>query len=196
MVYLHQQREETMKKTKIALALFTVTLLIQSAAKADDTTAQSQVLTGDQADACSAIICLSTGQPPSECTPSLQRYFSISYEKIEDTIQGREDFLSLCPSANSTPQMSALTQAIANGAGRCDAASLNQELAYYVADSSDYGHTEISSVLPSYCSAYLTNSYTQLSSITPTYYMPPPVQNCDGDNGCYTVQPPGYWVNP
>jgi hypothetical protein len=195
MVYLYQQREEIMKKTKLALALFTVTLLIQSAAKADDTAAQPQVLTGDQADACSAIICLSTGQPPSECSPSLQRYFSISYDEIEDTIQGREDFLSLCPTANSTPQMSALTQAIANGAGRCDATSLNQELAIYIPNWDGGSVMTISSVMPSYCTTYLTNSYTQLSSITPTYYLPPTVQQCD-ENGCYTVQPSGYWVNP
>jgi|WetSurMetagenome_2_1015567.scaffolds.fasta_scaffold232053_3 hypothetical protein len=180
-----------MKTINRTLSLFTVMLLIQNVVRADDTS----TLTGDQSDACSAIICLSTGQPPSECTPPLERYFSISYEDIEDTIQGREDFLSLCPSSNSTPEMAALTQAIANGAGRCDATSLNQELAT-TSCNGDNCTTTISASMPSYCSAYLTNSYTQLSSITPTYYMPPPVQNCDSDNGCYMVQPPGYWVNP
>ena len=36
--------------------------------------AQGQMLSGDEGSACEAILCLSTGGPPSECMPSLRKY--------------------------------------------------------------------------------------------------------------------------
>jgi hypothetical protein len=89
---------------------------IQAPASADE------ALTGDTRLACEAILCLSTGTRPGECSPSLHRYFSISHRKLSDTIRARGNFLKLCPVANQTPEMSLLVNAMANGAGRCDAA--------------------------------------------------------------------------
>ena len=43
--------------------------LFTAQAKADDT------LTGDTKLACEAILCLSTGSTPDECSPSLNHYF-------------------------------------------------------------------------------------------------------------------------
>ena len=111
------------------------------------TASAQEILTGDTRLACEAILCLATGTQPSECTPSLRRYFSISYRKLSDTIRGRVNFLNLCPVANQTPQMSALVNAQANGAGRCDAASLNAVLRSWTG--SDDGMVYVSNQMPS-----------------------------------------------
>ena len=89
---------------------------------------QGQMLEGDEGTACEAILCLSSGSSPSECMPSLRKYFSINLSKPWKTIQARINFLKLCPTSNATPQMGSLVEAIGNGAGRCDAATLNQTL--------------------------------------------------------------------
>lgn len=59
-----------------------------------------QVLTGDTRFACEALLCLASGQRPDECTPSLQRYFSIKLRKFNDTQGARSSFLNLCPASN------------------------------------------------------------------------------------------------
>ncbi|OQW86295.1 MAG: conjugal transfer protein TrbM [Rhodoferax ferrireducens] len=137
------------------------------------------VLTGDTRLACEALLCLASGTRPSECAPSLARYFSISARRWSDTLRGRINFLNLCPAGSQTPQMSSLVNAIANGAGRCDAASLNQELVMWNGNW-DSGNTYISNQLPDYCSAYINNGYTRLGDLTPKYVGDPM-------NG-------GYWV--
>lgn len=122
------------------------------------------VLTGDVALACEAILCLSTGSPPGECSPSLSRYFSIDYSDFSDTIKERINFLSLCPASNETPEMQALVNAIANGAGRCDAASLNATLVSYINfGMGGFGTGCISPDKPAYCAAYENHPYTDLS---------------------------------
>ena len=60
-----------------------------------------QVLTGDTRLACEAMLCLLSGQRPDECTPSLQRYFSIKLRKFNDTQRARSNFLNLCPASNA-----------------------------------------------------------------------------------------------
>mgnify|MGYP000845805693 FL=1 len=104
-------------KTKI-LTLLTASLLAPTIAAAEGG------LSGDTKLACEAILCLSSGTRPGECTPSLNRYFSISHKYLSDTIRGRLNFLNLCPANN--PGMAELKRAIANGAGRCDARELNR----------------------------------------------------------------------
>lgn len=104
---------------------FALTALLAVLGSTTTPASAQDVLTGDTRLACEAILCLSTGTQPSECAPSLRRYFSISHRRFSDTIRGRVNFLKLCPVANQTPQMQALVNAQANGAGRCDAQSLN-----------------------------------------------------------------------
>lgn len=130
--------------------------------------AGAQELTGDTRLACEALLCLASGTRPNECAPSLARYFSISFRNFSDTIRGRVNFLNLCPASNQTPQMSSLVSAIANGAGRCDAASLNTEMVIWNGNW-DSGYTTISNQLPNYCSAYISNAYANLGGITPKY---------------------------
>lgn len=92
-------------------------------------TAAQAEFTGDVKLACEAILCLSSGNTPSQCQPSLSRYFGIQKKKMSDTIEARLDFLNLCPTASHDDNMKNLVKAIANGAGRCDADYLNQVLA-------------------------------------------------------------------
>lgn len=142
--------------------------------------ADDGVLTGDTRLACEAILCLATGTQPSECTPSLQRYFSISYDKWKDTVQGRLDFLSMCPASSQNSNMKTLVNAMANGSGRCDAASLNGMM--MVMSGGDNPTFSISNVMPGYCSALVNNAYTDLAKTTPMYVGTPDTQ--------------GYWVPP
>lgn len=88
----------------------------------------SPLFEGDQKLACEAILCLSSGSRPNECTPSLQRYFSIRHKKPGKTIEARHDFLRQCPSAQQDDRMRALVAAMANAAGSCQAETLNLTL--------------------------------------------------------------------
>ncbi|MDG3066903.1 TrbM/KikA/MpfK family conjugal transfer protein [Thauera mechernichensis] len=126
-----------------------------------------EVLEGDTRLACEAILCLATGKPPHECQPSLQKYFSITAKKLSDTIKKRRNFLDLCPVANQTPEMSALVNAMSQGAGRCDASSLNATLRSWGGGDNDYVY--IANSMPSYCAAYTNHAYTDLQDTKPRY---------------------------
>jgi hypothetical protein len=93
---------------------------LQSTAKEND-----NLLTGDTRLACEAILCLSSPANPTECTPSLDRYFGITRKKASDTRKARRSFLNLCPSAKADDDMVSLTSSIAYAAGRCNANNLN-----------------------------------------------------------------------
>lgn len=131
--------------------------------------AQAEELSGDTRLACEAILCLATGTRPAECTPSLQRYFSISYRKLADTLYARLNFLNMCPVSSQTPEMQSLISAMANGAGRCDAQALNSTLGtwYWLGD----GHstTFISNRMPGYCTAYTSHAYTDFANTLPRF---------------------------
>jgi len=143
-----------------------------------------EVLTGDASLACQAILCLATGSPPNECMPALSRFYSINYQYWSDTLQGRINFLNQCPVANMTPSMRSLTNAMANGAGRCDAASLNSTLLFWVQGPghNSPGQTYIGNSTPDYCTAYTSHPYTDLSTLKPVYIGIP-------SRG-------GHWVSP
>lgn len=123
-------------------------------------------LTGDTKLACEALLCLSSSERPSECNPSLHRYFNISHKHLKDTLNARKAFLSLCPAVDDDKQMPSLVNAIANGAGRCDLAGLNQNAwqqchTRRVWDSNE-NTISCNPQLPSYCKAYYSHSYTNL----------------------------------
>ena len=125
------------------------------------------VFTGDVRLACEAILCLASGSRPSECTPSLRRYFSISYRKLNDTIRARANFLRLCPASEQTPEMQSLVSAMADGAGRCDAQSLN--LALFAWSGLDDSRTYIGNRMPGYCLVYTGHAYTSTGDLAPRY---------------------------
>lgn len=154
-------------------------VLLAVAVVAGPVMAQDGVLTGDQRLACEAVLCLASGTRPTECTPSLQRYFSISYSDFRDTIRGRVDFLRQCPASNQTAEMSSLVDAMGNGAGRCDSMSLNLTLrsARWVQAAADRSTlvppmvmvVYISDQMPGFCSAYLGHQYTFMGGAMPKY---------------------------
>lgn len=139
------------------------------------------VLEGDKRLACEAILCLSSGTRPSECAPSLSRYFGINMKKLSDTLEARRDFLSLCPASEDSKEMSDLVRAISQGAGRCDAAALNVALQTWRGGNDD-GGAIISNKRPGYCNVYAAHEYTAFDDGL-TLYVGTPV---DG----------GYWVEP
>lgn len=154
---------------------------------------QSEMLSGDEGTACEAIMCLSTGGPPSECASSLRKYFSINLSKPWKTIQARINFLKMCPTSNDSPQMGTLVEAIGNGAGRCDAASLNQTLRVWTGIDGQY---EISNQLPSYCADYYNHEYTDVEGTQPRYVDKFVVRTyTDNEGNVHTEYDGGYWVD-
>lgn len=144
-------------------------------AHSDDT-----FFTGDVRLSCEAVLCLSSGTRPSECSPSLKRYFSINHKKLSDTINARRDFLKICPASNQDDKMRTLVNDISNGAGRCDAASLNLSLMAWNWNSDE---RIISNKMPDYCSSYANNTYTDIN--TARYVGTP-------ENGGYWVESENY----
>lgn len=136
------------------------------------------ILTGDTKLACEAVLCLSSGNRPSECQESINRYFDITRKKWSDTKNARKDFLKLCPASSDTSQnMPVLVDNIVDGAGRCNADYLNKTLTKQVSklvcptgshhggSNGDSGcmqrwFTVIKDTKPSYCTAYSTNGFT------------------------------------
>lgn len=169
----HNWKEKTMKLKKMivsgALAVSAVTMTMPASAQ--------DVLTGDTRLACEALLCLASGTRPTECAPSISKYFSISYRRFTDTLKGRLNFLKLCPVSSQSPEMQSFVNAIAYGAGRCDAESLNAQMMVQGAEGTTI---YISSQLPDYCMAYIGNQYSNLGGTTPKYVGTP-------ERG-------GYWV--
>lgn len=147
------------------------------AAFADD------VMNGDTRLACEAVLCLSSGDRPSECAPSIKRYFSIRHKKMGDTLKARRNFLKMCPASSETAEMAGLTDAIAEGAGRCDAQELNRMMRYtklekvcehktkyslgrkYVVEDNcqTVKKTYIRPDKPGYCKAYFDHGWTTVA---------------------------------
>lgn len=148
-------------------------MIITSALIGSAVSAQT-LLDGDERLSCEAILCLSSGERPSECTPSLNRFFSISARDAWKKIEKRRDFLNICPAAHE-PNMPALVSAIAAGAGQCDAEFLNRNHTRLVTwyetvwvggdaetERKKRTRVEILSNKPSYCAIYEGHAYTNL----------------------------------
>ncbi len=117
-----------MKKIILTLALLALAL----PALAQELTLPSledTYLTGDTRLACEAILCLSSGTRPGECSKALARYFNITRRLFSDTLRARRSFLRLCPDSGA-PGMEGLTATLAKAAGRCTADILNRSTAY------------------------------------------------------------------
>jgi len=132
-----------MKRTLFSVGL--ALSVIGAPTQAADTSAG--VLGGTEGLACQALLCLSSGTRPSECSPSLSRYFDIRKSKPWKTIRARMNFLSLCPTSGATGN---LASAIASGAGYCD---MNSLLSTLNAPLDEGGQARTTSI-PSNCAAY------------------------------------------
>lgn len=160
------------------LVLFPLVLAGAMVATPTGANANDGMFTGDTRLACEAILCLATGTRPSECSPSLRRYFSINHRRLSDTLRARKNFLGMCPAANQDEGMQRLVNDIANGAGRCDAASLNaSNMAWRWSDDARV----IGNTAPGHCASYHGNPYTDLGSTAARYVGTP-------ERG-------GYWVD-
>lgn len=84
-------------------------------------------LGGIQGLACEAVLCLSTGNPPSECGSSLSKYFSIVLKYPHRTIRARKDFLNLCPSSTADAKMRSLTNSMVEATTYCDERHINEQ---------------------------------------------------------------------
>ena len=151
--------------------LSTLTVAAALTASASSTWAQSaqapnlSYFTGDTRLACEALLCLSSGQRPSECNPSLKKYFSLrkNHRRDKSTEQKRSEFLNMCPAASQDANMVALTNAIVHGAGNCDARTLNATLMrYHRSSRDDDGVAIISNQYPAHCVRYTGHAYTDL----------------------------------
>lgn len=133
--------------------------------------AGAEVLTGDTRLACEAILCLSSSKKPPECDPALDHYYSIKKRKLSDTLRARHNFLKLCPVSDQSPEMSELVAALANGAGQCDAQTLNRTLTVPAGWANDSGGsgTVVSNQMPRYCSTLAGHAYTDLDGELPRY---------------------------
>lgn len=108
-----------MMKQIFALAALSAALFSAAPAQAED------LYTGDTKLACEAILCLSASAGrPAECAPSINKYFSLKFKYMSDTLKARRGFLHLCPTS-SEPHMPEYINTLVNGGGRCDAAELN-----------------------------------------------------------------------
>jgi hypothetical protein len=137
--------------------------------------------TGDTKLSCEAMLCLSSGVRPGECSPALSRYFSITDEKKSKEIRKRLNFLNICPLVDPDQALTKLKSDIANGAGRCDTGSLNSSnreivsvytckignttTRNYLTDQPQYECEQrnisvVSEKLPTYCVSYINHQYT------------------------------------
>ncbi len=161
-----------MQPIRRLMALFVLTFLPSLAPAlatgVPGTAVPADILTGDTRLACEAILCLSSGTRPGECSASLSRYFGIQKKKLSDTLKARRNFLELCPASEDSQAMKDLVKAISQGAGRCDADSLNTALGAWIGDSSD-GRPFVSNQRPSYCSVYAAHEYTDFAGELPRY---------------------------
>jgi len=165
---------------------------LQAALDQANSQEKPQELGGDEGLACQAILCLSSATRPGECAKSLARYFGITDPKPWKIITKRINFLKMCPSSSDTPQMSSLVEAIGHGAGRCDAATLNQVNRTWIGD----GEYEISDVMPSYCDAYFNHEYTDINGLRPTFVARFVVStHTDWEGNTITEYGGGYWVD-
>lgn len=159
--------------------LFYIVALVAALGTSARANAQ-EVFAGDTRLACEAVLCLSSGVRPGECNSSLSRYFGIVKSTLTKTITARLNFLKLCPVSSQTPHMQSLVIALSQGAGRCDASSLNT----IMVRPSNVGKRIINNSLPPYCAAYLHHAYTDTSNL-PRYVGTP-------ERGGYWVEAPDY----
>lgn len=146
---------------------------------------QADELTGDTRLACEAILCLSSGEKPHECDPSIKRYFSIKARKWKDTVNARRNFLKLCPvgddGENDSEFRKLRDDILVNVSDPCDLNTLNSMVEYSEYQNYDcywdgdseickYG-VRISPKLPKSCQLLGSSKYT---NVKPKYV-------CDGN---------------
>ena len=154
---------------------------------------QPALFTGITRLACEALLCLSSGSHPAACAPALGYYFGLRklFRTDLSTLTKRLNFLNLCPSASADANMQSLTLAIAQGAGYCDAASLNRNTyettirvcpsrsgpMWWRYDDSDCTQQTVQAIdpaMPRHCTAYYQHGYVAPGDLKPPHYVGKP----------------------
>lgn len=164
-----------MKKPNLTLTGLIAIILLSHTAIANANA--NETLTGDTRTACEVILCLSSSQGKGikECKAPLRKYFRIKAKKWHNTLKKRRAFLDLCPAANESAKMSALTTAIQNQEYACDAATLNSRTESKIKWSKDEdNHRYIrlyktQSYLPKFCEALYNHEFTEYNIKRPQY---------------------------
>ena len=165
-------------RTKNLLPALALALCNIAQAQADQSP-DMELLTGDTRLACEAILCLSTGERPSECQPAIRRYFSIVRRTLGKTLGARRRFLNPGPPAKGDGCPPRLVNALVDGSGRCAPAALNGR--GWMPAGGDNGYY-ISNAMPASCQAYYDNAGLDVGSVRPIYVGQP-------ERG-------GRWVDP
>lgn len=146
-----------MKRSRIGAAVIAA-FTMQSPAYAADLASLgplASTLSGDERTACEVILCLSTGQRPSECSSPLSYFFSIKSSKRHKTIKKRMNFLKLCPDGGDVPN--SYRRVLATSGQTCDMRSL---LEYLNAPTAIYGGTPGTRRIPAHCHHYVAHEWT------------------------------------
>lgn len=158
-------------------------------------TALAGELTGDRRTACEVLLCLSSGQRPSECNAPLRKFYSIKAKRSWQTLKKRRDFLELCPADTGDTAENII---LADYKGmlasvnpdECKPEYLNNQFQninrdthikyyrnnYLTSDTIKNSYTRINPNMPSHCFTFINHEYTD-------YRMPK--YGCDGKY--YTV---------
>lgn len=132
------------------------------------------LLTGDTKLSCEAILCLSSSTRPSECSPSLNHYYSINAKKWSDTVKKRRNFLKLCPVGSADVDDLVFADLRDNllpnsDPRQCTAEYLNKqiEIEYernykFYKKLNSYKNYRINPNIPQQCNALYNHSYTAL----------------------------------
>lgn len=152
----------------------------------------AHALDGDAKLACEAILCLSSGEKPSECRPSLSKYFSLHASRHKSIFNVRKSFLSLCPKSDGNysdakkeiyenigedlnqnqQDLATLENTIASLPNDCTPESLNKNIqsrcVAYESGHCDGGRVyRVNPFLPKACSDLINHKFTNLA--LPTY---------------------------
>ena len=137
-------------------------------------------LSEEQTLACEAILCLSSGDRPSECAPPINYFFGIKRDKPSDTKDARKNFLKKCPDSDADGMPSLINVLVDYNCSACTVEQLNARYVKVrlttsrrrrsIKDSS-YSYTTIKAVdpeMPAYCQKYYAalsgNEYTAYST--------------------------------
>ena len=125
-----------------------------------------ETFTGEKKLACEAVLCLSSGNKPHECLPSLKKYLSIQAPKKKpwELPKLRKDFLRLCPSGGYEGKDEHL-EALVMGAEVCELPNLLAAI--------NTNHPPYTTAIPEQCQTLINNPYTT------EYALPIRAEHCD-----------------
>ncbi len=129
-----------------------------------------QTLSGKTKLSCEAILCLSTGNRPSECNPSINYYFNIHKKKWKDTKKARRNFLRICPVGDDAENDSDFTKLrdniLINLRSNCSLENLNKLVNRYENEHDMTSNLyKVNDKLLDSCKALMKSKYTYIKPV-------------------------------